>query len=117
MPEPGGYLTIERRDSLPVTGRLPGRSDQENVVFNRNPCGCPFSVPDPTIWPQMLIPVAELRTQLDLAALELIWLDILSCRCGRTHPAGDLPRRAVVEVSLDEVFTWSPSHGGRAPGG
>jgi hypothetical protein len=69
MPEPGGYLTIERRDSLPVTGRLPGRSDQENVVFNRNPCGCPFSVPDPTIWPQMLIPVAELSTQLDSAEI------------------------------------------------
>jgi hypothetical protein len=38
---------------------------------SRKPWLCPFRVPDPTIWPQMLIPVAELSTQPELAEIRV----------------------------------------------
>src|SRR3984885_234592 len=39
---------------------------------SRNPWGCPFRVPDPTICPQMLIPVAELSTQPERIEIRLL---------------------------------------------
>ena len=39
---------------------------------SRKPWLCPFRVPDPTIWPQMLIPVTVLRTQPELARIRVL---------------------------------------------